>query len=179
MCSEPSAFCPDPRHWSWHWMGWGGVLSSAFSWNFLALLLLSPGVLGWWGHPCISFHLRRGFPLGCEGPQRSLMLPRTNAPYPIPYLSEATHGPRSQSFRERAMFSLTLFLVLWGWLQLCCSPSCCCIGLRHLLCCVWMSSLEVWMSFSLYAGGERLPGKLTPPCCWHHSLKTQTLTLAN
>ena len=33
---------------------------------------------------------------------------------------------------------------------------------------VWMSSVGLWMSFSLYLRVESLRQELTPPWCWHH-----------
>ena len=43
------------------------------------------------------------------------------------------------------------------------------MGLSDVYCVVWVSSVGLWMSFSLYVRGESLREELTLPWCWHHS----------
>ena len=43
------------------------------------------------------------------------------------------------------------------------------VGLSDIYYVVWMSSVCLWVSFSLYLRGESLRKELTLPWCWHHS----------
>ena len=85
MYSEPSVFCRDPRCCHWHRAGWGDgcLLLWALGFSCSALALCSPGILTWWGHYRVSFHLGRGCPLGCEGLWGSLKFPWMNIPSPF------------------------------------------------------------------------------------------------
>ena len=44
-----------------------------------------------------------------------------------------------------------------------------CADLSDISCVVWMSSVRLCVSFSLYLKGESLREELTPPWCWCHS----------
>ena len=119
---------------------------SGFSRSALAICSLGCWPMRFPPHPYISFHFSSDFPLGSEAPQGSLMFPQKNIPCPVPC---------STSSQEGSSLSILCHMAVWVS--------------QTSLCRVWMSCVGVWMSFSLFGGGERLLGKLTLPWCWHHS----------
>ena len=120
------------------WVG-GGVLFPVCSQDFshCPSYLLSWGVDLKRSSPSKAFTLVEVFPLICNGPRGSLMFPWTNVPSPLPSFLEASCSPASQSLGEGVTFSLTLFHLLWEWLQPFRLRSYVCMDLSNVFCVVF------------------------------------------
>ena len=161
----------DPRQWSQAGQVGGGALSCILSGVFSPcshyLLSLVAGLIrSTPHHHQESFHPGKGLPFRLQGPSVILDVPMNEYPF---FHSFSLRGlPLSQMavFRRGSKVSSLPVLppprgapasppsVLWlrG-------------SLWRFLCCVWMSHVGVWKTFSLYVGRERLWRKLTSPRC--------------
>ena len=149
--------------------GWWGALS--FAWktrgvSCSAFTICCHWVLAWWRHPCNCLATSVwGFPSGCAGTWRAKVFLWRIAPLPSPL--RATNSPGLLSFGRERRFPYLLppppgFQHLYP-------QTYDCMDLSDIFCVVWMSSVGIWMSFSLYLRGESLREVLTLPWCWHHS----------
>ena len=136
------------------WMGHGSFLSPVPSWrhSLSALTMSSPGVLAWWGHPHNSLVTSVwGFPMACEGTWRVkafLWRPLPSffselctvlCPWSLPLRRER----RSPYLLPLPLGFQHLHLQIYG-----------CMGLSDVFCVVWMSSIGIWVYFSLYLSRE-------------------------
>ena len=146
------------------WLSWstqqgaGHFLLHAQSWghSHYALAICSPAVLARWRHPHNSLaSLMWSFLIGCEGMWKVKVFPRE--PHLLPVFSELCLCPGSLPGKERRSPYL---LPLPPWAS----------STSDMFCVVWMSSVSLWMSFSLYLREESLREELTPSWCWRHSI---------